>query len=142
MHKVVKILLLTLSLLCIGVAAFAASSFTPDSLKALFDAKAVFIMLVWGIIQTRVPKLGVLANNFVGWFNAIGYCLTALLVGPAHAGIDGGAISGGIGAVIAGALGNASIAHILYETLGRSILDRFFAKYDTKHPGGVKAPGA
>lgn len=115
---------LGLAAFVIGVLAASASAaaVTPEGAKALFDAWAVGIMLLWGVAQKYWPPLAAVTNASIGWINTIGYIVARLATGTAHAGI-GDAIPDAVGVLIGG-VANAGWAMVVYETVGRTFLEK------------------
>lgn len=103
----------------------------PDEIKIIFDTWAVTIMMLWGIVVKYFPKLGAIPNAIIGWTNLIGYILAKLVIPDAHAadsvmvGSTGvlGTVPDIIGIIIGGVT-NAGWAMVLYETFGRTFLEK------------------
>lgn len=125
-----RTLLLTGVMLALMATCATAAAVTPEGIKAFFDANAVFIMFVWGLIVKYVPGLAKIPNDTIPWLNSVGYVL---------AGLGGTAIAQAVapvaptpgltdvaGTLIVGAFGNSIIASLLYERFGRSILEKIF----------------
>lgn len=120
----------------VATTAAESSGVTPDAIKLFFDANAILIMFVWGLLHKYVPALRNVPNVLIPWVNLIGYILTrlgagALGVGVAQAGVPGLAAVPDAVAVLIGGFTNASWARLLYEGWGRSLLERLI---------GLKAP--
>ena len=99
---------------------------TPDQLRHLFDSNAMVIMLIWGVVHTRVPALAKIPNALVPWVNAIGYILAQFVVPQAHAGVLGGIASGAgfLWTAAAGAVTSAGTS-ILYDKFLKHWLDKY-----------------
>lgn len=118
-----KVLIAVLFCLVVLVVGASAAAVTPESAKGVFDGWAVGIMLVWGVACKYFPPLAKIPNATIGWVNFLGYVLSRLATGTAIAGpLD--AVPGAVGMVIGG-MTNASWAMVLYETLGRTLMERF-----------------
>jgi len=100
-----------------------AAAVTPESVKGVFDAWAVAAMIVWGIACKYFPPLAKIPNATIGWVNMIGYILTRLATGTAQAGGVLDVVPDAVGLLIGGAA-NAGWAMVMYETLGRTLLER------------------
>ena len=102
---------------------------TPEQLKIFFDANAIIIIFVWGIICKYVPFLAKIPNQIIPWIGSIGYIIAKLVIpSAAQAGVtpeQGGAILG-FGGVILGSFTSAVWARQLYEGFGRFLLEGLF----------------
>jgi hypothetical protein len=102
---------------------------TPDMIKLLFDANAIIVMFVWGLLCKYVPFLGKIPNLTIPWVNLIGYILTKLGAGVLGVGVASAA-AGPLAAVpdavavVIGGFTSASWAMLLYEGWGRGLLER------------------
>lgn len=96
---------------------------TPDAIKLFFDTNTVLIMFLWGILCKYVPFLAKVPNWTIGWVNLLGYILTAFIVPTAHAAGVKDAVPDAVGILIGGAT-SAGWAMVLYETLGRTLLEK------------------
>lgn len=122
MRKLSRILLFAVLLGAMFGVTSAVAAVTPDAARGIFDAWAVAIMLVWGGVVKHFPGLGRITNHAIGWLNFLGYALARLMGRPAEAGVLD-ALPDAAGLLL-GAATNVGWAHILYETLGRSLLTR------------------
>lgn len=95
---------------------------SPDQVKALFDHNAVILMFLSGVAIKYWPKLGKVSNEYIGWINVGAYILTKLFVGDAHAGVAD-KVPDAVGVLLGGAT-NAGWAFMLYETIGRTFLEK------------------
>lgn len=96
---------------------------TPDALKQFVDVNATIIMFFVGVAIKYVPGLKKVSNDLIGWINVAGYIVGTFLVGTAHAGVKD-AIPDAVSLLVC-AGSSAGLAHVLYETLGRTLLERF-----------------
>lgn len=96
---------------------------SSDAVKHFFDVNIVFIMFIWGVLQKYVKFLAKIPNETIGWINTIAYILIALLTGTAHAGVKD-TIPDAVSVIISG-ITNAGWAMVLYETLGRTLLEKW-----------------
>lgn len=103
---------------------------TPEQLKALFDANAIVIIFVWGLLCKYVPGLAKIPNQTIPWVGAIGYIVTKLAgPGVAHAaGFDLGAVAPDMISVLLGGFTSAVWARQLFEGFGRSVVEGLFHK--------------
>lgn len=108
---------------------------TPEELKTLFDANAVVIMFVYGLVHTRFPAMARVENAVIPWINAVGYVLVklglGLSIGTANAATIGGALSAvpdALGVLVAGALGNSLLSSLLWDKLAKPWLDGWWPK--------------
>jgi len=120
--KVVRVLGVVAFVVAVLAGSAAAAAATPESVKAIFDGWAVGIMLLWGVAQKYYPPLSKIANATIGWINTLGYIVAKLATGTAFAGAFD-AVPDAVGVVLSG-MTNAGWAMVLYETLGRTFLER------------------
>lgn len=125
-----KTLGILVGLLGVPAIALAAAPITPDSVKALFDAYAMVIMFVWGLVHTRVPALKSIPNDVLPWVNAVGYIVAKLAVpAEAHAGALGGlADFGGLLWLTARGAATSAVTSLLYDKFAKPFLDRWLPK--------------
>lgn len=99
---------------------------TPEGVRGFFDANAVIIMFIWGILHTRVPFLAKVPNSLVPWVNCVGYILAQLAVPAAHAGLVDTAISAaGVVVVTARGAVTSALTSLLYDKFVKDWLDRW-----------------
>jgi hypothetical protein len=123
-----RIALFSLLLAGLGVTSALAASVTPEGVKGIFDANAMFIMFVWGIIHKHVPALGKLDNALIPWFNTVGYVLAQLggaavahaQALPAAAGVV--STLPNIFGILLGGVTNSVLAKLIYDTYGKTLL--------------------
>lgn len=105
---------------------------SADQLKLIFDANAMLIMFVWGLLSKYVPLFAKIPNATIPYVNLVGYVLARLagqfLIPSAHAGVtaDQGVAIVGFGGVLLGGFTNAVWARQLYEGFGRWLLETMF----------------
>lgn len=105
-------------------AAPVAAPITPDVVRSFFDANAMLIMFVWGILHTRLPQLAKFPNQAVPWVNVGLYMLTKLIVPDAHAGVLGGVASaGGWAWTVAKGAWLSALTSLLYDKFVKAPLD-------------------
>lgn len=131
--------LVVAAMLVVWAAPSLASSIGPDTIRHVFDANAIAIMFVWGLLHKYVPALEKLENDLIPWASAIGYVLAKLfpaLVGTANASVAGavGALPDAGAVILAGAT-NSVVAALLYDKFGRVLLDRMLRRWT-----GTRAP--
>lgn len=98
----------------------------PSDVQTWFDANAIVLMFLGGVAVKYIPQLKNVSNAFIGWLNVAGYILSAVFVSPAHAGVLAN-VPDAINVLLGGAT-NAGAAMVLYETLGRTLLERIFKR--------------
>lgn len=100
---------------------------TPDVLQHLIDPWWVAIGLAWGVACKYWKPLANIPNESIGWVNFLGYIVAHLsAVTPANAaGFNPAVIPNVISAIIPG-FTNAGWAMVVYETLGRTLLEKVF----------------
>lgn len=103
------------------------TSVTPDVIKTLFDANAIIIIFVWGLLCKYLPALARVPNALIPWAGVIGYIAVRLggqaLVGDAHASAGVAAVVPDLVGVIIGGFTSATWARQLYEGWGRGFLE-------------------
>lgn len=123
-------------LFMLGWGAASAGSVTPESVKALFDAWGVYMLFALGAVIKYVPWFASVRNYVIGWLNVVVYILGRLVLpGEVHAGVLEG-VPAALGVVLGG-ITNSSVAMVLYETLGRTLLERWLHLKKVPHPKGT-----
>lgn len=98
---------------------------TPDALKLFFDANAIIVQFLVGIVIKYVPAFAKVNNQAIGWINAVGYVLVHYFT-PAVAHAAGSNVIAAIpdiGFILISALTSSMWARTAYETLGRPLLE-------------------
>lgn len=106
---------------------------TPETIRGWMDSFAPFWMILAGVIVKYVPQFRGVSNALIGWINVVAYVLVNLLTGLAGAamsptGFTQASFASAIpnaGAVLLGGATNAGWALVLYETLGRTLLEKW-----------------
>lgn len=127
-----KLMLILLVLLCMAPMVARAAAVTPESVKMIFNAWAVFIMLGWGFATKHFPPLAKLPNATIPWLNVLGFVLAQLGgIAPAQAGPltpDGAHAAGGLLSAILGGFTNAIWARQLFEGFARPLIEGVLVK--------------
>jgi len=117
----------------LGWAAVQADTVTPEKIKAIFDAQAIFILIAVGAVVKYVPWFATVRNHAIGWVNLAAYILGRLVLpGEAHAGMFS-SLPDAVGVLIGG-IANAGWAQVAYETFGRSLLEKLLKLKKVPHP--------
>lgn len=135
MRKLLALLIYSLVVVALLTASapVALAGVDPNVLRSLFEANAVAIMFVWGLVHKYVPALEKLENALIPWANFLGYVIAKLfpawLSPDAHASAAGavGAIPDALGVILAGAT-NSAVAAVLFDKFAKPWLDRLLRR--------------
>lgn len=139
MNRFVRILLVCVAL--VGIVALpvlaqqaatqtaTAAGVTPEAAKTFFDANALLIIFVWGLICKFAKPLAKVPNTIIPWVGAAGYILTRLalpgLAPDAHAALSAGNAQAvtNFASIAVGAFVQPVWARQLWEGFGRSLFE-------------------
>jgi hypothetical protein len=99
---------------------------TPEVVRELFNANAIVIMFVFGLVWKYAPKLKEYTNDLIPWLNVIGFILAALVgannPGSVPAVATGAVEHQSLGSTVLHAITNTGAAAAVFEMFGRTLI--------------------